>query len=139
MKHYTVEEVLKHVEVPENKSFINYGKKNKIKVNFDGDLIKVSSDRLILFKDKGCKCVACGIEGTYFKKVFLENPVPHFNLYATGGNGEPVLMTKDHIHQKSKGGKDCQENYQPMCFPCNMKKLDTIQGGGVSYDCRKWW
>lgn len=126
MKRYSVEEVLKHVVIPENPHLINQGKKNKIKVDFDGDLIKVSSDRLVLFKDKGCKCVVCGIEGTYLQKESHHNDNPHFNLYATDEDGEPVLMTKDHIIPKSKGGKDCQANYQPMCHPCNNKKGSNL-------------
>ena len=126
MTQYSLEEVFLHVDIPENPMLINQGNKNKKKVDFDGDIIKVSSDRLVLFKDKGCKCVVCGIEGAYFQKDYSSCPNPHLNLYATNDNGEPVLMTKDHIQPKSKGGKDCQANYQPMCQPCNIEKGNRL-------------
>ena len=123
MKRYNIEEVLKHVVVPDDENLLRYSKKYKKKVDFDGDSIKVSSDRLLLFKTKGCKCVVCGIEGTYFQKTPNgDSGTFHFNLYATNEEGEKVLMTKDHIQPKSKGGLDCQANYQTMCEDCNMEK-----------------
>jgi 5-methylcytosine-specific restriction endonuclease McrA len=84
-----------------------------------------NSDRLILFRDKGITCVSCGIVGVFFAKEKDRkdhNERYHFNLYAYNSNGNIVLMTKDHIRPKSRGGKDCQENYQPMCAKCNREK-----------------
>ena len=46
---------------------------------------------------------------------------PHFNLYAEE-NARLVLMTKDHILAKSKGGTDELANYQTMCSTCNNLK-----------------
>ena len=37
-------------------------------------------------------------------------------------NGQEVLITKDHIIPKSKGGKDKLDNYQTMCVRCNKRK-----------------
>ena len=48
----------------------------------------------------------------------------HLNLIALNANGDKVLMTKDHIVAKAKGGKNTLDNYQPMCIKCNMKKAD---------------
>lgn len=127
MKLYTLEEVFAHVPTPESDEITNYGNRHKLKVEFDGHKIKVSSDRLVLFKHKGIKCVSCGIEGKYFRKSFGGYPTPHFNLFALDANGKEVLMTKDHIHPKSKGGKDCLRNYQTMCAPCNEEKADKVQ------------
>ena len=129
MKRYTLEEVFKHVPdpTPESASITNYGNRHRVKVDFDGDMIKVSSDRLVLFKSKGVKCVTCGLEGKFFMKKKTEgDKSPHFNLYAIGEDGKKVLMTKDHIHPKSLGGKDCLNNYQPMCTKCNSAKGNTV-------------
>lgn len=35
-------------------------------------------------------------------------------------------ITKDHIVPKSKGGGNRKENLQPMCFPCNGEKGNTM-------------
>lgn len=85
---------------------------------------KLSSPRLILFKNKGVVCVSCGKTGAYFsaespKKGVYKNP--HLNLYTLCGE----LMTKDHILPKAKGGKDHINNYQTMCSSCNSSKADS--------------
>lgn len=96
-------------------------------VNLDGDDIYGNSQRYQVFFSKGCKCSKCGIEGKYFVKERSEDQNRwHLNLYAIDENGEEVLMTKDHIIPKSKGGKDSIENYQTMCIKCNMQKADSI-------------
>lgn len=41
-------------------------------------------------------------------------------------NDNEVLMTKDHIIPKSKGGKNNLSNYQPMCCICNKQKDNNI-------------
>ena len=38
-----------------------------------------------------------------------------------------MMMTKDHILPRSKGGANRLENYQPMCSKCNCKKGDRIE------------
>jgi 5-methylcytosine-specific restriction endonuclease McrA len=45
--------------------------------------------------------------------------IAHLNLYAEE-NGEPVLLTKDHILPVSLGGKDIYRNLQTLCAVCNM-------------------
>jgi len=92
-------------------------------VNFT---IKRRSQRLRLFlksyeKTGKVTCVKCGIEGAYFMLQAVNDEKPHINLYTKNG----ILMTKDHIVPKSKGGKDCMSNYQVMCATCNMKKGNT--------------
>lgn len=102
----------------------------KPKVELDGDLIKANSQRYQTFFTKGTKCVCCGIEGKYFAKERGDKDVSyHLNLYAINDAGEEVLMTKDHIIPKSKGGKNDISNYQPMCVICNVKKGNKIQKG----------
>lgn len=92
----------------------------------DGNKFR-NSIRIQLFVEKGTECVTCGINGTVFilETQDLKLP-PHLNLYAVNENGEYILMTKDHIHPKSKGGLDEMENFNPMCSPCNGKKADKI-------------
>jgi 5-methylcytosine-specific restriction endonuclease McrA len=96
---------------------------------FNGHPVKMDSLRYQLFFSQGVTCVECGIEGEYFALesnkdtcVNQENPYYHFNLYAVDVNGKEVLMTKDHIIPKSKGGKDQIQNMQVMCYECNQAK-----------------
>jgi len=84
--------------------------------------VNMKSYRLWTFHVCGVVCVSCGICG----KVFLlerdcgnKNGPPHLNLYAVDQNNKLILMTKDHITPKSKGGRDIQANFQTMCTICN--------------------
>jgi 5-methylcytosine-specific restriction endonuclease McrA len=99
--------------------------RNKKKQMFNGYNVNVSSDRLFLFKSNRT-CVTCGIVGN---KIILEMTrncnTPHFNLYCEK-DGDLILITKDHIIPKSKGGKDHLSNYQTMCVVCNVKKGNKI-------------
>lgn len=107
---FAVEDVLPYITLSEEKKEYKIGKKQY--------LVKMNSQRYFVFA-KNLSCVACGLTGT---KMLLErNPndvAPHFNLYAEENN-ELVLMTKDHIYAKSRGGKDRYSNYQTMCSICN--------------------
>lgn len=120
---YSVEEVRGKVE-----KVLFEKDKRLAKVDFDGDLIKGNSQRYQIFFTKGCKCVVCGIEGKYFaKEKHLKDKKYHLNLYAVNDNGEEVLMTKDHIIPRSKGGIDDISNYQTMCKLCNEAKGNKIE------------
>lgn len=102
--------------------------KRNAKVDFDGDLIKGNSQRYQTFFTKGCKCVVCGIEGRYFaKERHLQDKAYHLNLYAVDDNGDKILMTKDHIIPRSKGGIDDISNYQTMCKLCNEAKGNKLE------------
>jgi len=83
--------------------------------------IKTTSDRYALFKNSK-KCVFCGIEGKHMLLEKLQDDkAPHLNMYAEE-NGKMILMTKDHIVPRSKGGKNNLENYQVACSLCNQIK-----------------
>jgi 5-methylcytosine-specific restriction endonuclease McrA len=115
-------------EVPEVvRRYYNKEMKKALKrIMFDDYFVKVESLRLLTFKAKGIKCSCCGIEGKFFALERKEyDKVPHFNMYAEK-DGERVLMTKDHIIPKSKGGKDRIENMQTMCWRCNRNKADNV-------------
>ena len=110
---YDLEEVFPHITTDD--------KKREYCVGGETYLVRMNSDRYFVFKDSK-KCVSCGLEGV--KMVLDINPgdqSPHFNLYAEE-DGRLVLMTKDHILAKSKGGKDELSNYQTMCSVCNNLK-----------------
>lgn len=114
---YTIEAVLKHVRphIPRQPNL----------VIFDGDEIDMESQRYILFKRDGCKCIKCNLEGAYFAKEKSKGQEGckrwHFNLYGVK-DGKEVLFTKDHIQPRASGGKDIMENYQVMCSICNSQK-----------------
>lgn len=93
--------------------------------------VKMDSQRYEVFKKKGTKCISCGIEGKYFalerSHGKANNPNKyHFNLYAKNKHGLEILLTKDHIHPVSKGGRNVLSNYQTMCEKCNSRKGDKI-------------
>lgn len=116
---YTADEILDNV--PNSNVAI-------IKKIYAGHLIKLSAERLRIFK-KNRVCVCCGIVGT---KMHLEQPQdslkPHFNLYAEE-LGTLVLMTKDHIIPISHPeGTNDFDNYQTMCVICNNIKADSNPG-----------
>lgn len=120
---YSIEEVEGKV-----KDVLFNRNKKLSKVNFDGDMIKGNSQRYQTFFTKGCKCMKCGIEGKYFaKEKHLNDKSFHLNLYAIDKNGEEILMTKDHIIPKSKGGADDISNYQTMCEKCNEEKGNKLE------------
>jgi 5-methylcytosine-specific restriction endonuclease McrA len=107
-------------------------------------MVKMFSDRYKCFLYSGTRCVWCGIEATHFGKERAANDKQdqqlgrwHFNLYATEivpksvsvrGKRE-ILMTKDHIIPKSKGGNNHYTNLQTMCVRCNNLKGSELIGG----------
>tara|TARA_Y100000034_G_scaffold6762_1_gene7444 strand:- start:7304 stop:7957 length:654 start_codon:yes stop_codon:yes gene_type:complete len=110
---FGLEEVLPFISKSDDKKEYSVGEKTYN--------VRMNSDRYFVFL-KNIRCVSCGLEG---QKMILElNPgddVPHFNLYGEE-HGRLVLMTKDHILARSKGGEDILENYQTMCCVCNNLK-----------------
>lgn len=99
--------------------------------NYDGDMMSLGSQRYQVFA-KSCTCVTCGIVGSFMAKEKCSGSSLqdkwHFNLYAINNQGKEVLMTKDHIIPKSKGGPDTLTNYQTMCERCNSKKGNSVYG-----------
>jgi hypothetical protein len=99
------------------------------RIELDGEFVAVTSIRLQTFAFKGTCCVSCGIQGIHFRKdrVHLSDHRPHLNLYAAGlPSLIEVLMTKDHIIPRARGGAASLSNMQTMCFRCNERKGATV-------------
>lgn len=141
-KIYSIEEVHEavkdslfsnYIECRENKKGKKYLTGCRKRVEIDGEEVKANSQRLQLFFTKGMKCVVCGAEGKFFIMVKNKSkkgkPDPHYHLELIGQkpDGQYILMTKDHIIPRSKGGKDKLENYQTMCVVCNNEKGDKME------------
>lgn len=98
--------------------------------------VKMTSARYHLFKNS-VECARCGIEGKYFalerdfKQQHNGRSRHHFNLYSINQHGHEVMMTKDHIIPKSKGGANSMKNYQTMCRACNAAKKDTYTNEAI--------
>lgn len=117
-ENLTIEEVYNAV-----KDMLFEPEDKKAMVVINGDKIKGNSQRFQTFFTKGLKCACCGIEGKYFGKEKDFNAARyHLNLYALDESGNEVLMTKDHIVPRSKGGASELYNYQTMCVKCNIAK-----------------
>ena len=127
-KRYSIEEVFALIgEDVLNTPHYSKGQKNSENtIQVDGYDVYTHSLRYMTFYQKGCKCVACGKEGTHFTLDVGDGKDTrrHFNLRAEDG----TLMTKDHILPKSKGGRDHISNMQTMCVDCNKAKGNTYEG-----------
>lgn len=99
-----------------------YQKEQKY-TEIEGYKIKTKDDRYLNFIKHGFKCAKCGVEGKYVNLECCSNMGNHLNVYAEK-NGQAILLTKDHIYPKSKGGLDSIKNYQVLCERCNEEKSD---------------
>lgn len=87
--------------------------------SYNGNNISLDNLKFQVFKTKGIKCAYCKIKGTIFL-IFNYKGGYYLNLYTNNG----VLITKDHIVPKARGGKTDINNLQTLCIRCNMKKSD---------------
>jgi len=105
-------------------------KKDKRYLEWNEHKVRMDSLRLKTFANYGTQCVKCGIKGRFFAlekhHINASRDVAHFNLYAFDDRGHEVLMTRDHVIPKSRGGRNFLGNMQPMCCKCNNEKGDRI-------------
>lgn len=89
--------------------------------------VRVNGDKFRLLK-KQPTCACCGIMGAIWvmeqPKELQGTDRAVLNLYGVTKRGRWVLMTKDHIVPRARGGKNALENYQTMCHACNIIKSD---------------
>lgn len=91
-----------------------------------GFLIKnYKDDRYLNFIKHGFTCSECGIQGQYVKIDNNPQLGYHLNVYGIDKDGNEVVLTKDHIYPKSRGGLDSIVNYQVLCEKCNKAKADV--------------
>lgn len=132
---YEPDEIFQHVTAANVKHDFIVGEKTY--------QVKMNSHRYLLFKESRA-CVCCGVVGS--KIVLEQHPkdrTPHFNFYAEREDGQLILMTKDHIKAKARGGEDRLSNYQTMCAVCNnlkgscMMSLDGLREIRRIYESNK--
>lgn len=137
IKTFSIEEVEEMVrEDVINSECKNIDKNCKHNVQVEGHNVYTTSLRYKTFIEKGYTCVCCGRTGAYYaleKSTGSNQNRAHFNLYSD----DDVLMTKDHILPKSKGGRDCIENMQTMCTVCNSAKGSTVPDGYMPSQVQK--
>jgi hypothetical protein len=112
----------------------NAKKLREVRTTVGTFLVRANSDRYVLFKEKGLKCVRCSFVATYAKLTVVNETKAHFNFYGIDDDGQEIMLTKDHIIPKSFSNAnnnlsvfiDTQSNYQPMCKKCNTKKKDDL-------------
>lgn len=95
--------------------------------------VSMRSHRYTNFRVNGLECKHCGVKGEFFalEKDFCNRNSnrAHFNLYGYTVFGAEVMLTKDHIMPKSKGGANHIDNYQVLCSKCNVRKGAIIPKG----------
>lgn len=76
-------------------------------------------------------CVACGRTGLLWvlqdERTHLPGRFkPNLNLYAVDDDDQLILMTRDHVIPRCRGGSWELDNAQTMCSPCNNDKADSL-------------
>lgn len=76
--------------------------------------------RLKVFYEKGTTCAICGKKhGQYIGHYqTIKTNCVHIDVYTEDG----IMINRDHIIPKSKGGANTIDNLQPTCEPCNSAK-----------------
>ena len=104
-------------------------------IRVDGKAYRVNmgASRLQVLK-KNPLCACCGIRATDAsldldakRTKETGNFHYHVNLYARSGehgkdHQHMILLTKDHVVPRSKGGKEEESNFQTLCANCNFLK-----------------
>lgn len=106
-------------------SVLQSGKKHTSGHYVDEDGNECKLRRARIFFEMGIDCVSCSTKAKFFALEQWVDKSYHFDLYGIDSIGDEVLMTIDHIHAKSNGGKDHISNFAPMCKCCNEIKSNS--------------
>lgn len=120
-KEYSIEEIFESVEKDLIPDPIIYSKKD-----YNDSKTRVKIMKQLIERD-GCECKECKEKPTYFALGKDNGGYWHLDLYSKRDD-EPYMFTIDHVHPKSKGGKNHIDNYQLLCKICNEDKSDTVKG-----------
>ncbi len=98
--------------------------------------VRVNNTRYKLFV-KMPYCVCCGLKGSFFllRANSSDLPAAYFTLCGRDTSGDLVMLTRDHIVPKSKGGGNGLSNAITLCEHCNRRKGDHIVG---IEELRRW-
>lgn len=108
----------------------------------EGFKVRINNHTLETFFKKSFACVSCGVVGKYF--VLERHPLGLGNarrfklsLYAVNDKNEEILMTRDHITPRSRGGKSTLSNHDCMCVVCNRKKSNRVEETSIDGQSNK--
>ena len=131
-----VNEILPYLKLPTHDI-----EKNDRYHDFLGVNVLISNMKLGCFLHNGIICAKCGCSGQYFllerhgnsrgisRKGKHINRIIHpyrLQLYFVLPGGKEMMMTKDHIIPKSRGGHGEIDNLQTMCHRCNCDKGSKV-------------
>lgn len=104
--------------------------KGKAEVILEGD--EVISTMKIKFRKPSIIRLTYNVNVPFRKVVLSKENIFKRDNYTCAYCGKYRDLTVDHIHPKSKGGKDTWENLISACFKCNSRKGDqTIEQAGM--------
>ncbi len=118
-KKYSIKEIFQSIDKNTIPDPIIYNKKD-----YNDSKTRVKILKSLIERD-GCFCQECKERPTYFAMGKDNGGYWHLDLYSKR-DGEHYMFTIDHIHPKSKGGKNHLDNYQLLCKVCNEDKSDTV-------------
>lgn len=121
-KEYSIDDIFQSIEekdtIPDP---IIYSKKD-----YRDSRARIKIIKHLIERD-GCKCMECNEKPTYFALGKDNGGYWHLDLYSNMHDSH-YMYTIDHIHPKSKGGKNHVDNYQLLCKVCNEDKSDKVSG-----------
>lgn len=121
-KKYKINEIFNIIEekdtIPDS---IIYSKKD-----FQDSKSRIKIIKNLIDRD-GCECKRCKEIPSYFGLGKDNAGYWHLDLYSNKDD-EHYMYTIDHVHPKSKGGKNHIDNYQLLCKICNEDKSDIVDG-----------
>jgi len=125
METYSIDEVINYLSLHKIFSAKSASRSNK-KFHNMKVYAEYSAYQLWMKYIDNLACVNCQRKANFFKlhKHQEIKDVYFFQLYCLDQNMSAILMTKDHIIPKSKGGKNNIDNYQLFCRICNKAKRD---------------